>query len=273
MHMEGAISSPAFSPDGHLPGKKNYFIETDQTKWALGVPLYSRVESRGVYPGVDMAYHGSDHGLEFDFVVAPKADPRRIKFDFTGAQRIKLEASGDLSLLSAAGELRLHQPMAYQKASNGTRKEVAARFVLLDDGAIQIALGAYDRQRPLIIDPSVTFATYLGGEVQDEGLGVAVDNAGNTYVTGATNSVNFPATDTFPPLGGFDVFVTAFDPTGHLLFSTVLGGSSDDVGTAIAVSDGTIQAIYLTGWTESLDMPIEINGINYYYEAGKDAFR
>lgn len=233
----------------------------DKRKWATGVPLYSRVESRNVYPGIDLAFRGIEKELEFDFLISPGADPRRIKMAFEGAQDIKLEASGDLVVSSTAGDLRIHRPAAYQEAANGKRTLVKARFIQREDREIQLALGSYDRRRQLIIDPSVTYATYLGGTAQDEGLGVATDGAGNTYVAGGTNSSNFPNTGGgLNYSGGLDVFVTAFDSSGQLLFSTLFGGSGDDVGTSIAVNpSGFNPGIFVTGYTTSTDFPAFVN--------------
>jgi hypothetical protein len=232
------------------------------------VPLYSRVESRNVYPGIDLAFRGIEKKLEFDFLVSPGANPKRIKMAFEGARHIKLETSGDLVVSSTAGDLRVHRPVAYQEAANGQQTLVNARFIQRKDREIQLALGTYDRRRQLIIDPSVTYATYLGGTAQDEGLGIAIDGAGNAYVTGGTNSPNFPNTGGgLNYEGGFDVFVTAFNSSGQLLFSTLVGGSGDDagtsIGTSIAVNPGGFNpGIFVTGFTTSSDFPAFVNQLN-----------
>lgn len=257
MRLVGASPAPVFSASDQLPGVKNYFVGRDKTKWATGVPLYSRVESGNVYPGIDLAFRGIQKELEFDFLVSPGADPRQIKMAFEGAQHITLETSGDLVVSSTAGDLRIHRPIAYQEAADGKRTLVHARFVERKDRGIQLALGSYDRRRRLIIDPSVTYATYLGGVAQDEGLGVATDGGGNTYVTGGTNSPNFPNTgEGLSYQGGFDVFVTAFNSSGQLLFSTLFGGNGNDVGTSVAVNPvGFNPGIFVTGYTTSTDFP------------------
>lgn len=272
MHMVGARSESPIVPSGSLPGKKNYFIGIDKSKWAKGVPLYSQVNYQNIYPGIDVAYKGLGEQVEFDFIVSAGANPRRIKLSFGGTRSATTDASGDLLMSSSAGDLRFRRPLAYQESAAGERTYVDVRFVRTAKNRIGFNLGPYDKRRRLIIDPSVTFATYFGGTTQDEGLGVATDSTGDTFVTGATNSPNFPITEGQEASGGFDVFVAEFDPQGQLIFSTLLGGSQDDVGTAIAVSDGNIQAIYLTGWTESQDFPILYDGTNYPYEAGKDGF-
>jgi hypothetical protein len=271
MRMPGASTTSAFIATGRLPGRKNYFIGTDKSKWVSGVPFYSRVESHDVYHGIDVAYRSNaEKRLEFDFLVTAGANPRQIKLAFDGVLEVKAEPSGGVLLHSAAGDLRLDRPVAYQEARDGARKPVDVRFVKEGRNQVRMALGPYDRRRKLTIDPSVTYATYLGGTDQDEGLGVATDSNGDTYVTGGTDSPNFPTTEGSTLVGGFDIFVTELDPNGQLIFSTLIGGSADDVGTSIAVSDGSIQAIYVTGWTDSPDLPL--SGTSYFYEAGKDAF-
>jgi hypothetical protein len=257
MRMVGARSMMAFSATDQLPGKKNYYIGTDKTRWAAGVPLYSRVQTADVYPGIDMAFRTVNREFEFDFLVHPGADPRQIKLAFSGAQHIKVDTAGDLVLSSRAGDLQIHRPFAYQEMPDGGRSPVAIHFTKHRNGEIQLAVGAYDRQRPLIVDPSVIYATYLGGVAQDMGLGVTIDSSGNTYVTGGTASPNFPNTDGgLPYSGGLDVFVTEFDSLGQLVFSTLVGGTANDVGTSIAVTGG---GIFVTGYTNSNDFPVITN--------------
>ena len=261
MKFVGAAAEMAFSPVEPLPGQKNYFVGRDQTKWASGVPIYSKVVAHDVYPGIDLVFRGVETNLEFDLLVNGGADPKKIKFAFEGERQARIESNGDLRLSSEAGDLELHRPVAYQVMPDGTRKSVKARFVQQPNKEIRLALGRYDRRRQLVLDPSISYASYLGGTGQDEGLGVAIDGAGNMYVTGATGSPEFPNTGGgFNYSGGLDVFVTEFDSSGQLVFSTLVGGSADDVGTAIAVSDsGPSPGIFVTGYTTSPDYPAFTN--------------
>lgn len=266
MRLVGADPEARLLANDELPGRKNYYRGRDKTKWVTGVPLYSKVDAQDVYPGVDVAYRSAGNQCEFDFVVGPGADPKQIKLAFQGASQMKIDSSGDLVLSSAGGDLRFHHPLAYQEESNGKRDPVSVHFVQHRDHQVSLALGPYDSQRQLVIDPSVTYATYLGGSGQDEGLGVATDGAGNTFVTGATNSPDFVVTNGFYT-GGFDVFVTEFDPNGQLIFSTLVGGSADDIGTSIAF-DLAGSTAYVTGSTTSFDFPV-IYGQSYqFYLAG-----
>jgi len=241
-----------------LPGKSNYFVGNDPSKWRTDVAHYARVSYQDVYPGVNLAYHGAQSQVEFDFVVAPGANPAPIGFHFTGARRVKTDDSGNLLISSAAGDVLLHKPVAYQE-QNGTRQTVDARFALKANHQVSFELGNYDRSRELVIDPAVSYeySTYLGGSGDDEGYGIAFDSSGDAYVTGQTASQNFPGTS-----GGFtgtaQVFVTKIAATGStLVYSTYVGGNGNpgDIGNAIAVNP-TSGFAYVTGVTSSTDFPI-----------------
>ncbi len=255
MQFVGARSTTDFSATDRLPGEKNYHIGRDKAKWAAGVPLYSRVEAHDIYPGIDVAFRGIEQQLEFDFLVSPGANAKRIALGFSGARHIKIDPAGDLVVSSAAGDLQFRRPVAYQDMPDGTRKPVRARFAQGRNNSVRLAFGSYDRRRQLVIDPSVTYATYLGGTNLDEGLGIAV-SSDNIYVTGATASPNFPDTGQLEYTGGLDVFVTEFNSSGQLVFSTLVGGSEDDVGTSIALSPN---GILVTGYTKSSDFPAFYN--------------
>lgn len=259
MRLVGGNALSDISASGQLTGMKNYYIGTDQKKWASGVPLYARLQARDVYRGIDLAFWNTQKTLEFDFLVNPGSNPDRIRVAFEGAQRIQIDSSGDLLLQCPAGSLRFHRPVAYQEATNGRRQETRVRFAQTRSGEIRLRVGPYDHHRQLIIDPSVTYATYLGGTGQDAGLGVAIDDTGNAFVAGGTASPNFPNTGGgLKYSGDMDAFVTEFDSSGQLVFSTLIGGSVSTVATAIAVaSDGPNPGIFVTGYTNSPDFPAD----------------
>jgi Beta-propeller repeat len=257
MQLAGGNSLAKVSAGGQLPGKSNYFIGNDPSKWQTDVAHYARVSYQDVYPGVNLAYHGVQRQAEFDFVVAPGANPEPIGFHFTGAQRIKTDDSGNLVISSAAGDVLLHKPVAYQE-QNGARQLVDAQFILKANNQVSFELGNYDHRHELVIDPSVSYAysTYLGGSGNDEGYGIAFDSSGNAYVTGQTASQNFPGTS-----GGFtgtaQAFVTKIAADGSsLVYSTYVGGSGNpgDSGNAIAVNQTTGDA-YIAGGTTSSNFP------------------
>ena len=256
MRLAGGNARPQLISRDTLPGKINYLLGNDPAKWHTGVPQYARVSYNSVYPGVDLVYYGDRSKLEFDFILAPDSDPSPIAFAFGGAQGINTDAAGDLVVRSAAGNLVLHKPKAYQQR-NGWRENVDTHFVLKASNVVSFALGNYDHSRQLVIDPSVTYATYLGGKKEDDAYGIAIDGAGNAYVTGQTKSTDFPTKGGVAPNtngGGFDVFVTKLSADGSsLIYSTYVGGSGDDSGNAIAV-DSSGDA-FVTGGTKSTDFP------------------
>ena len=268
-------ANPAAKGGGldELPGKSNYFIGNDPSKWRTGVPNYARVQYKDVYPGVDLAYYGSQRQLEYDLIVSPGADPGVIKLRFEGAQKVHLNAKGDLVLRTAVGEVRNLKPVVYQEVE-GARQTISGRYILRGKGEVGFEVDAYDRGKPLVIDPVLSYSTYLGGSNFEVGSGVAVDSLGNAYVVGNTNSSDFPISP-----GGFqtaygggtrDAFVAKLNPSGSaLVYSTYLGGSSNDGGTGIAV-DGYGNA-YITGATGSVDFPT-LNPVQPTFGGVQDAF-
>jgi hypothetical protein len=237
-------------PDGVLPGVVHY-ADVPATR-PISAPTYERVRYAGLYPGVDLVYYGRPRELEYDFVVAPGADPGRIAVALEGAERLELDRGGDLVVHTAAGLLRQPRPIVYQEV-DGARRSVSADYVLDGDGYVRFRLGAYDPTRRLVIDPVLAYSTYLGGS-NEEGdwlwgavFGIAVDTGGNAYVTGSTTSVDFPTTaGEDGTLGGSqDAFVTKLSPTGAVVYSTYLGDICDDVANDIAVDPAG--NAYITG--------------------------
>jgi hypothetical protein len=266
MTLLGAHPAPQVMGKEVLPGKVHYVRGRDPTHWRTHVPTYAKVHYRAVYPGIDLVYYGNHGQLEFDFVVAPGADPTRISLGFQGADRVDVDPHGDLLLRIGGDELRLHQPRIYQDADSGTQV-IPGRYVVLpppsDMGQregmhhVGIDVDTYDPSQPLIIDPVLGYATYLGGGADDAGRGIAVDATGAAYIVGETMSDDFPITPGVvqPQLrGASDIFVAKLTPDGTaVVYATYLGGSSFDIGQGIAV-DGT-GAAYVTGTTGSFGGP------------------
>jgi beta-propeller repeat-containing protein len=245
-----------------LPGTASYFVGDDPAGWHTGVPTYARVQYRAVYPGIDVRYYGgADSHLEYDFIVAPGANPSAIQLGFQGAAAIELAETGDLVMHVGGGEVRMQPPTAYQEL-DGVRQAVASRYVLTDSERVGVELGTFDPERQLTIDPVLVYSTYLGGSgTLDTGVDIAVDAAGSAYVTGGTNSLDFPTTAgafqrAAPVLtgGNANVFVSKLNPTGTaLVYSTYLGGGSEDDPGGIAV-DPSGHA-YVSGLTGSTNFP------------------
>lgn len=258
VRMAFVAANPASNVMGEapLPGTVNYFIGNDPARWRRNVPTYGRVRYRHLYRGIDLVFYGNQGRPEYDFEVAPGADPSRIALRWEGVGSVAVDSHGDLVLRTAAGIVRQPKPLIYQKIG-GSRRPVAGGYALRAGGAVGFHIGAYDAARPLVIDPALSYSTYLGGSDYDEGQGIAVDAAGSAYVTGVAGSVDFPIAHAFQasPRGGVDVFVAKLNATGSgLVYSTYLGGSSYDFGRAIAVdSNGNA---YITGETASSDFPI-----------------
>ncbi|MGA8431898.1 MAG: SBBP repeat-containing protein [Candidatus Sulfotelmatobacter sp.] len=256
MDLPGSNSKPEIVAENQLPGVTNYILGRDPSQWHGGVAHYGQVRYRDIYPGIDLAYHGASLGqdkFEFDFLVNPGVNPENVKLEFPGLRKLRTTATGDLVLPSAAGDLHLHRPVAYQE-TNGIRQAVDARFVV-HENRVSFSLGTYDRSRQLVIDPTVTYSTYLGGSAEDDAISITADASGNAYITGKTHSTNFSGA-AGATVGGFDVFVTELTPSGTLVFTTLIGGTSDDVGNAIAVDTaGSPAGIYVAGQTKSTDFP------------------
>ena len=283
----GASLQVALTGDATLPARVSYLLGDDPSRWHTDLPTYGEITYKSLYPGVDLTYAGKDaRGLKGTYTVAPQADPSLIKWRYNGAQQVALGEQGSLQItIEGSGvrdqgsrlddensKLTEAAPVAWQEVG-GVLVPVEARYVVAGDGSVSFALGLYDHALPLVLDPELDYSTYLGGDLQDAGTGVAVDGQGNTYVTGLIASANFPSVDPHQPgYGGGrrDAFVAKFDPTGtHLLYATYLGGSGDDEGWAIAVDHAG--NAYIAGHTDSTDFPLS-NAYQPANAGGKDVF-
>lgn len=251
----GATQSPAVIGEDPQPGRVNYFIGRDPVKWHTNVPTYARVRYQNVYPGIDLVYYGNHRQLEYDFAISPGADPSRIQFEITGASQIELDAQRNLVLRTSSGELHFQSPVIYQE-SQGLRAPVAGRYVVNDPTHIAFQVAKYDSSKPLVIDPVLVYSSYLGGSGDDQASGIAVDSAGSVYMSGYTDSTDFPlATLGSLPASATHVFVAKIDPTGsNLVYADYIGGNSQDYGYALVVDRAN--DVYVTGSTASSDFPL-----------------
>jgi hypothetical protein len=279
IRLEHANSNAKASGIDELPGKSNYFIGDDTTKWRHDVPTFSKVKYQGVYPGVDLVYYGNPRQLEYDFDLAAGADPNQIELDFASADSSRIDASGNLVVSILGHEIVEPRPAIYQEV-DGARHLIAGGYERRSGHTVGFKLAAYDRHQPLTIDPSLVYSTYLGGSGDDAGAGIAVDSSGNAYIVGITFSTDFPTTagalqTTFGtkdvPKADGDVFVSKLNSDGSaLVYSTYLGGSNRDEGNAITVDSSGDASI--TGDTYSSDFPTTTGAFQTTLDGGEDAF-
>jgi len=175
MKLEGANPKPSVEGQDPQPGIVNYFIGNDPTKWRTKIPTYAKVNYQEVYPGIDVAHYGNQGRLEYDFIVAPGADPSQIKLAFEGASEIKIAEGGDLLLATALGEVRLQKPDVYQLNADGHKTLVAGNYISSRAANhVGIQLAKYDRNKPLVIDPVLSFSSFLGGAGGDEATDIGI---------------------------------------------------------------------------------------------------
>jgi len=273
MHLAGATAQPRVAGVEKLPGIVNYFLGNDPAQWHADIPTYAEVVYQGVYPGIDLIHHGTQGRLEYDFVVGPGAEPGAIRVEFQGADGIVVDAHGDLVLHTAVGDLRQRKPAIYQDV-NGVRRAIAGDYVVLGPRRVGFQVAAYDRSRPLIIDPVLLYSTYLGGSGFEVCYDVAIDATGNAYVAGSTTLTDFPTTTGAVQTasgGSADAIVAKVDPTGSgLTYSTYLGGTAADVGYDI-VTDAAGNA-YVTGYTNSTNFPTTTTAFQTASSGSLDVF-
>jgi uncharacterized protein (TIGR03437 family) len=245
--------------EDRLPGFANYFVGPKKL-WQTDVTGFARVRQHDVYPGIDLVFHGEQGRLEYDFVIAPHADPLAIRLELSGHDALRIDSNGDLVVSTGAGDIRWKKPEVFQNAG---AIQVSGRFVIARNRTVRFELGSYDHDRTLVIDPVLSYSTYLGGSGDDAARGIGRDAAGNVYIAGHTASMNLPTVSAFQPnFGGLtatialpgDGFVAKFSPAGTLLYLTYIGGSRDDIVNGIAVD--SLGDAYITGSTTSLNFPV-----------------
>ncbi len=239
-------------------GTTNYLVGNDPTNWHAGIANFGQVLYEGVYPGIDLVFYGNHRRLEHDFRVAMGADYRQIRVRVDGAKSLVTTAEGALEVRTEGATLRFEPPAVYQTKGR-ERVTVEGRYLVLGQNEFGFELGTYDKEIPIVIDPVLSYSTYLAGSNSDLGAAIAVDQNGSAYITGYTNSTDFPAKGTAPGTCGgncniSNVFVTKLNAKGTaLVYSTIVGGSGSDQATAIAI-DAYGNAV-VTGTTSSVDFP------------------
>ncbi len=260
--LVGSAAGATLQPLEALPGKSAWFHGSDPSKWITNIPTYSRIEASSVYPGIDLVYYGNQSRLEYDFVVAPGANPSKIRVAYNGAAALRTDAAGNLIVATPAGDLRQEKPVIYQMR-NGVRTPVDGSFAIAGK-TVGFRVGPYDHSLPLTIDPILVYSSFLGGSDTDEGHAIATDAGSNMYMTGVTYST---------PGGDADVLLRKISSDGTtFIYNADLGGSYDDVANGIAVDVNGYA--YVGGRTESLDFPTAGSNVfqNVNYDADNAAF-
>jgi uncharacterized repeat protein (TIGR01451 family) len=288
LRLIGSNPKAVVAGQDELPGKANYFIGNDPSQWRANISTFAKVAMRDVYRGVDLVYYGNQGKLEYDFIVAPGADPSAIRFAVEGADNIRINTSGDLVLTALGHEICWQKPVCYQ-LSDGMRQSVEGQYVMHESGIVSFDVGPYNHQQDLVIDPVLEYATFIkptsfvGGDgLQNHGLAIKVDAAGNAYMAGVTESASFPVTGgAFQTTrkGSRDMFVAKLNPAGSaLVFATYLGGTGSEIvnGQSCAIATDNNHNVYVTGSTSSTNFPTTVgayqtalsyNGISYAPDA------
>jgi Beta-propeller repeat len=263
------------SGTGRLPGHVNYLRGDDRANWHTNVATYSGVSYRSVWQGIDVAFYGNQRRLEYDYRLAPGADPSQIGTRLSGARHLRVDRGGDLVIGVRGGAVRQLAPRSYQTVG-GERRAVESRYVI-HGNRVGIRVGAYDRHLPLVIDPTLSYSTFLGGAGEDIAVGITVDSENNAYIVGHTASEDFPATDGAKQTDhatGLDAYVAKLDASGSsLAYATYLGGNgTDEAGSVTVDPDGDDPdspsdpddpeggVAYVAGVTNSTDFPTT-NGV------------
>jgi hypothetical protein len=256
----GANRDARIAGETPLQTKSNYFVGNDPAKWRTNVANYGKVRYEKIYPGVDLVYRGNQRQVEYDFVIAPHANPKQIRLAFDGIDSMHVGADGELVLRTAHGDLVQPRPVVYQER-NGKRQLVRGSYALLGGNRVGFKLGRYDRSRELVIDPVIVYSTYFGGTGFDEVDVIAADADGNAYVAGLTISPSFPGSENIviqPQSGGdYDIYIAKIDPQGTaVVWATFLGGT-EGVEYAEGIAVDSSGYVYVSGDTNSpSDFPV-----------------
>lgn len=267
-----AGAAPArIAGEGALAGHANFLLGNNPAFWRTGLPTYGHVVYHGIYPGIDASYSGTGRLLKSEFVVQPGADAGSIRMEYPGASAVQIER-GELRVALGTMEFREWAPEVYQLSNAGVRIPVSSAYRVFEDQTVGFEIGAYDAARPLVIDPVISYSTYLGGSGMGAVTAVARDGLGSLYAAGWTESIDFPIAGALQATnrGGVDAFVVKFDPAGTaLVYATYIGGSGDDRAAGLAV-DGLGQ-VHVAGATGSSNFPL-LAAARGSFVGGKEGF-
>ncbi len=264
LRLVDARAGAAAEPLDTLPGVTSYYRGNDARQWQHALSTHRRVRYADVWKGIDVIYYGNQQRLQYDFLLAPGADVGQVAFEVTGADRLRVDATGNLIMHVGDRTVTQDRPFTYQEI-DGTRREIGSRFVT-DGTTVRFAVDPYDHTRPLVIDPVVGYSTWFGGSAEEGILDMAIDGSGNLVVLGFTVdqefTTTFPTTNALKPTrnSASDAFVAKFTSAGTIVFSTLLGGNGDELISPYAFDGGLAldagDNIYITGTTRSTDLPL-----------------
>jgi hypothetical protein len=269
----GANPNPVIHGDDLMEYKCNYFLGNDPTKWRTDVPNYKALVFEDIYAGIDLKYYGTGDGrMEYDFLVSPGADVSQIMVQYDGAKSVSVNESGELVIETGWGQMTERRPIVYQIEPSGIRP-IEGQYVLLGEGRFGFELDeSYEPLYATVIDPVLSYSTYLGGSGGEGGLGgqLAIDDSGCVYLVGFTLSADYPTLNPYQTnQGNEDIYVTKLSSDGSsLVYSTYIGGASTDTGGDIALDNSG--CAFVTGWTQSIDFPLQVP--YQFFQGGIDAF-
>ncbi|HLV87833.1 MAG TPA: SBBP repeat-containing protein [Candidatus Sulfotelmatobacter sp.] len=270
LKLVGATGNPTVVGEQPQAGQVNYFFGQDPRAWRTNVPTFGKVRYKDVYPGIDLVYYGNQRRLECDFEVKPGANSQLIQFEIQGASKLALDAHQNLAVTIGNDQLTFEAPTIYQ-LRDSQRTPVEGAYQLLDSTHIGFRLGSYDTDQTLVIDPVLVYSTYIGGSGDDEARGITVDSAGNAYVVGFTDSVDFPLTTAGSFAAGEPhVFVSKLNPAGSsLIYTDYIGGNNQDFGYALTLDQNA--NVWITGSTSSSNFPV-VHAYNPTYPGSSNLF-
>ncbi len=263
LKFPGSNRDRQFRGESRQSVSTNYFIEQKRAS----VPAFAKLRVSEVYPGIDVVYYGNGREMEYDFEIAPGADPSRIRIQFEGADAVTLNDAGEVVLTLGSGEVKQRAPIVYQRRASGEIAHIDAKYRIGPDGVVRLALAGYDPKAKLIVDPVITYTGYLAGTIADTGIAIAHGANGVMYMAGNTVSIDFPTSvDGFQTVnnGGQDIWLMVLDPSkggAAIVYSTYLGGASDDTLKAMTIDQNGV--FYITGATVSVAFPVSASAIPY----------
>jgi hypothetical protein len=264
----GANNDVIIQGEGVLPHHNNYYIGNDPDKWYIDVPNYKAVNYKNIYPGIDLKFYIFENSLKYDFIVSPEANPSDIKILYEGIDNLFITSEGDIKIDTKFSSIIEEKPYIYQ-VLNGVQNQIEGQYEIIDSSSFGFQIDEnYNPSLPLVIDPTLKYSTYLGGNNDDVGEEISADSSGNVYVVGHTDSTNFPTQN--PYQGNLSALTDAFitklhTSTNTLVYSTYLGGSNFDYGTGIDIDSTGFASI--VGTTYSNNLPVfaalfpNLNGI------------